>query len=134
MKNTLRLLFYVLALYCVETLICTVFLETEYYVKALQGHYDWGYRQALRDALEMNLVRFLGYYLFTFGTLYFLLPRIGNDRRWPVAMINCGVYVILAALCWLLAPATMVLWFKTFAIYMTIATFISPFVLRKFRP
>ncbi|HEY0273187.1 MAG TPA: hypothetical protein VGC22_08380 [Chitinophaga sp.] len=89
MKRTLRLPGYVLALYAVETLLCTVFLEIEYYGKALQGHYDWGYRQALRDALEMNLV---------------------------------------------LAPATLTLWFRTFAVYMTIATFISPFVLRKFRP
>lgn len=134
MNRFLRVAAYLLALYLIETLLCILCYETEYLVHALQNHgfIDWNYRQALRDALEMNIFRMLAFYAITLVVLYFGLKGSWKYRALQAAVLNCGTYLLLCALCYWLLPEDLTSWFRHFARYAAPATFISPFIAQAF--
>lgn len=134
MNRFLRTAAYLLALYAIETFLCILCYETEYLVHALHNHgfIDWNYRQALRDAVEMNVFRMLAFYAVTLVVLHFGLKVSWKYRPLQAAVYNCGTYLLLCALCNWLLPEDITTWFRHFAWYATPATFISTFIAHRF--
>lgn len=122
-----RFIAYTFLLILIETGICILLFEARlFFVKYKVG--SWHIAKAIRDAIEVNLVRLIIYYLFYVVLFYYLL----NTKKWKrrlfqIAVINCGIYVAISLVFSLFGAAEYLT--AAFFYFQIAATFLSPFVL-----
>jgi hypothetical protein len=124
-----RYLAYTFLLILVETGICILFFEASlFFVKYKVD--SWHIAKAIRDGIEVNLMRVIFYYLFYAVLFYFLLgTKTWKWRLLQIAVFNCGIYICLSLLYSALGAAEYLT--AEFFYFLIAATFLSPFVLGK---
>ena len=87
---------------------------------------------ALRDANEISLARFVFYFIFWVIAMNLFYNKI--NIKHPIlkmAVINCGLYILLCVLMTLIFPGVIEFFGRSFFFFLVISTFLSPFIVDK---
>jgi len=129
MKTILRYILYTLLLVLIETVICILLFEVELLFAKYEAD-QWQIGKAVRNGIQINMVRFIFYYLFYAVPFYFLVNKIIWKRRLiQIAFFNCILYIGISLLYCGVFPGAFEFLSADFFYFLILATFLSPFVL-----
>jgi hypothetical protein len=128
MKKIINIIFCGLSLGVIEYILLYFFIVIEGFVlytvpKAIIVG-------SLRDANEISLTRFVFYFVFWVIAINLFYNKINiKNPILKMAVINCGLYISLSILLTLFFPFAIEFFGRSFFFFLTIATFLSPFIL-----
>jgi hypothetical protein len=84
----------------------------------------------LKAAFEVITLKFLFYTIIWILVVYFFYDNLEINRPFlKLAIYNCGLYISISIFMTMLMPFTIEFFFRSFFLFVVIATFISPFIL-----
>ncbi|GGB25053.1 hypothetical protein [Puia dinghuensis] len=127
--SVIRYILYTILLMVIETIICIVCFEGELLIPPRRVD-SWHLGNAVRDALQINMVRFMFYYAIYFVPFYLFMRLVKWKRRTlQAAVANCGLYVAISLVYSVLLPDTFDYFSSDFFYILVAATFLSPLLL-----
>jgi len=127
--QVIRLVLYTVLLILIETAICILSFEGELFFKKYKVD-SWHIQKAMSDALEVNAVRFIFYYILYAIPFYMLVNlKRWNKRLLQIALINCALYIVISLLYSAVLPGAFEFFSADFFYVLVAATFLSPFIL-----